>query len=136
MGVELQITRAEFWADNDVNQISAQEWMAYVASDPELRPDPVNSPKNPYMVIWLGQENDWFDWHKGNIYSKWPSTELYRKMLRIARALNAQVQRDDDNKVFTKDTDWEFNPDRARSDLIKPKVPFWQFLFRRKRTPD
>jgi hypothetical protein len=132
MGVELHITRAEFWAENDAAQISAQEWLFYVASDPELQPDPVNSLKNPYMVIWLGHEKDWLDWQSSNIYSKYPSTGLFKKMLRIAQALNAQVQRDD-AKVLTKDTDWEFDPDCIQGGLIKTKIPFWQSLLSRKR---
>ena len=42
MGVELHITRAEFWADNEKSPITEKEWLKYVASDPEFKLDPRN----------------------------------------------------------------------------------------------
>lgn len=36
MGVEFHITRAEFWADNDDAQITADEWLNYINNDNEL----------------------------------------------------------------------------------------------------
>jgi hypothetical protein len=109
MGVELHITRAEFWADNEGKEITADEWLSYVTSDPELKLDPRNG---KHFALWLGKsayEEPWFDWFQGNINTKWPDTALYRKMLKIAATLNAQVQ-DDDGTVYIKDTDWEFDP--------------------------
>ena len=67
MGVELHITRAEFWASNENSQISADEWLAYVASDAELRLHPANG---KYFVIWTGKSaytEPWLDWFAGNI---------------------------------------------------------------------
>jgi hypothetical protein len=123
VGLELHITRAEFWAENDGDQISASEWLAYVATDPELQLDPINGSSNPYQMIWLDQEECWLDWFQGNVYSKRPTMQLFQKMLKIAKVLNARVQ-SDDGIVLTKDMDWVFDPQRARDDLTEPKVPF------------
>ena len=42
MGIEFHITRAEFWADNDDAQISADEWLNYINNDNELSRDGIN----------------------------------------------------------------------------------------------
>lgn len=109
MGVELHITRAEFWAENEGFEISADEWLAYVAADPELELDPRNG---KHFVQWLGKysyEEPWIDWFQGNLSSKWPVTALYRKMLSIAAVLKAKVM-DDEGTVYTAPSDWEFEP--------------------------
>jgi hypothetical protein len=36
MGVELHITRADHWSDNEGAAITKEEWLAFVESDPEL----------------------------------------------------------------------------------------------------
>lgn len=111
MGLEFHITRAEHWAENEGKEIAAEEWLSYVASDPELRLDPRNG---KYHVLWIGEssyDESWLGWAYGNVQTKWPDTALYRKMLRVAAALNAQVQ-DDDGTVYTKDTDWTFDPNK------------------------
>jgi hypothetical protein len=110
MGVELHITRAEFWAENEGAEISAEEWLAYVESDPELRLDSRNG---KYFVQWLGKSSynePWLDWFQGNVSSKWPDTALYRKMLGIATALKARVM-DDNGNFYYAPNDWEFEPD-------------------------
>jgi hypothetical protein len=110
MGVELYITRARFWADNEGKEITAEEWLRYVAADPELKLDPRNG---KYHVLWLGEsahDEPWLDWFRGNVSTEWPDTALYRKMLRVAAALGAQVQ-DDNGTVYTRDTDWSFDPE-------------------------
>src|SRR5688572_10754634 len=109
MGLEFHITRAEFWAENEANQITAEEWLAYLASDPELNLDTWNG---KYHALWSGSsayQEPWLDWFQGNVSTKWPDTALYRKMLKVAAALSAQEQ-DDEGTVYTKDTDWSFNP--------------------------
>ena len=113
MGVEFHITRAAFWADNDDVQITPDEWLNYINSDNELRLYPVNG---EYHAIWSGPslyEESWLDWRAGNIYTQWPDTFLYRKMLRIAQHLNAQVM-DDEGTVYSDDAQWEFGPTHQR----------------------
>lgn len=113
MGLELHITRAQHWSANDNCQITTNEWLAYVASDPELKLDPQNG---DFFAKWLGRsayEEPWLDWSDGNIVTKWPDTALYRKMLSIANALNARIQ-DDDGNVYAKPIDWNFDPNEKR----------------------
>jgi hypothetical protein len=109
MGVELYITRAEFWADNEGKEISAEEWMAYVESDSEFKLNPSNG---KCFAIWLGEskyEEPWLDWFQGNISTKWPDTSLFKKMLVVAKAFNAEIQ-DDDGNVYKHEGDWTFEP--------------------------
>ncbi|MCA9419072.1 MAG: hypothetical protein KC917_22550 [Candidatus Omnitrophica bacterium] len=42
MGYDLHITRAEEWIYNEGREISKEEWLAYVESDPELSLVPKN----------------------------------------------------------------------------------------------
>lgn len=107
MGVEFYITRAEFWADNDDAQITADEWVSYISSDGELSRNTKNGDCN---ALWSGPSLDdepWLDWNAGNIYTKWPDTYLYRKMLRIAKHFKAQVM-DDDGTVYNDESQWEY----------------------------
>jgi len=116
MGVELHITRAEFWADNETAAISPDEWLAYVATDPELALQPEFGRHFKGHVIWTGPskyEEPWLHWSQGNISTKWPDTALYRKMLRVASALHAHVQ-DDDGRAYTSEHDWSFDPTERR----------------------
>lgn len=39
MGYELHITRAKFWAENQEQEIPADDWLALVNADPMLRID-------------------------------------------------------------------------------------------------
>jgi hypothetical protein len=124
MGVELHITRAPLWCENETAQITAEEWLAYVSKDPELRPWPENG---PYFARWLGAsayEEPWLDWSQGNISTKWPDTALFQKMLSVAAALGAHVQ-DDDGETYSSPTDWQFDP---RTVPVAPqKRPWWRF---------
>ena len=100
MGYEVHITRAEFWAENAGQEISADEWWALVQSDAELVPVPANG---KYFVIWRGSveyPETWFDWFEGNITTKNPDKATLRKMLQMAERLNARVQ-GDDGELYT-----------------------------------
>jgi hypothetical protein len=128
MGVELRITRAEFWAENDNAKISADEWQSYVASDAELKAWPANG---RYFVRWLGSsqyDEPWLDWFEGNIVTKWPDTALYKKMLKIATALGAQVQ-DEEGTVYRTESEWEFDPKAAHPRLEDAQRPWWMRIF-------
>ena len=109
MSVEFYITRAEFWADNGDVQITSDEWINYINSDNELSQYVVNG---DYHALWSGPslyDESWLDWSDGNIYTKWPDTYLYRKMLRIAKHLSARVM-DDNGTVYSDESQWEFDP--------------------------
>ncbi|MIE72463.1 hypothetical protein EL06_24475 [Salmonella enterica subsp. diarizonae] len=107
MGVECYITRAEFLADNEDAQITADEWLNYINDDDELSGNTING---DYHALWPGHslyEELWPGWSTGNIYTKWPDTGLYRKMLGIARPLNARVM-EDDGTIYSDDSQWEY----------------------------
>ena len=132
MGVEFHITRAEFWAQNDGKEITSEEWLAYVASDSEFRLSPENG---KHFALWSGNskyEEPWLDWFQGNVQTKWPDTALYRKMLRVATALQAKIQ-DDDGNVYRTESDWEFDPSMHSASAPSTKSPasWLKRLFRR-----
>jgi hypothetical protein len=81
MGYELHITRAKSWAQNTKHRISAQEWLAYVAKDPELS---LSRDGGSYFVKWSGKSKlnePWLDWRNGNIETKSPDEALIDKMV-------------------------------------------------------
>jgi len=109
MGVEFYITRADFWAENEEAQITPEEWLSLINSDSELTRDVKNG---DYHALWSGAssyDKAWLDWSDGNIYTKWPDTQLYRKMLDIAECLNARIM-DDDGHIYRTPSDWEYDP--------------------------
>jgi hypothetical protein len=109
MGIEFYITRADFWAENEEAQITPDEWLSLINSDSELTKDLKNG---DYHALWSGassHDEAWLDWSDGNIYTKWPDTQLYRKMLGIAERLNARVM-DDNGNIYSAPSDWEYDP--------------------------
>ena len=101
MGYDLLITRADFWADNEDAQIRPKEWLEIVKADPELslvseiHGQQLNS---SYFTAWSGESihaEPWLDWLDGNIYSKNPDQAIIRKMVSIAKLLQAKVQGED-----------------------------------------
>ncbi len=105
MGYDLHITRAAQWADNAGFEIPADEWLALVASDPELGRDPAHG---PHSVRWTSPDlraDGWFDWYQGNVYTTDPSRAAVVKMLLLARTLSAMVQ-GDDNEVYATAREW------------------------------
>jgi len=94
MGYDLHITRRKDWSATG-NDISADEWLAYVEKDSELSLWPTNG---PHVARWNGNgkhADSRLDWFQGNIYTKNPEAALIDKMAQIADALGAQVQGDD-----------------------------------------
>jgi hypothetical protein len=94
MGYDLHITRRKRWPDKG-NDISADEWLAYVRRDQELRLQPENG---PYFAEWISAsqlDGSWLDWSNGEIYTKNPEAALIDKMVAIARQFGGTVQGDD-----------------------------------------
>ncbi len=99
MAYDLRITRATDWTANEGREISGDEWLSVVESDPELAPDPSNG---PYSVTWSGA---WFDWCDGNVFTTDPDRATVAKMLRLAEALAGAVQ-GDDGEFYESSRDW------------------------------
>jgi hypothetical protein len=101
MGYDVHITRAPCWSD-DEPAITADEWLAYVALDPELQLAGYNG---PYFALWAGKSkypDPWFDWGHGQIHTKSPDPPLIQKAIEIAARLKASVQ-GDDGEVYLSD---------------------------------
>lgn len=95
MSYELHVTRADHWASNEGQEISAEEWLALIKADPELTLVPKNG---RYFVVWCGTTKypeTWFNWFSGNIATENPDKATLRKMLEFATRLNAHIQGDE-----------------------------------------
>lgn len=103
MGYDLHITRREFHADDHGPEISSEEWLQVVEKDEELELEPENG---PYFAKFLGNCSygrgmGWFDWANGCISTKNPDEAILAKMLKLAQALNANVQ-GDEGEIYVK----------------------------------
>jgi len=144
MGYDVHITRAAEWSDSEATPITLDEWLAYVASDPEMRLDGFAEARTPNgvviriegkgMSVWTawpgegrGDGHAWMDHHGGRIVVKNPDPTILRKMCSIAEQLGAQVQGDEgetypdsmDPAHAAEDPDFESPP---------PKSPWWKRL--------
>jgi len=95
MGYDLHITRAEFWAENEGQEISAEEWLEVVHSDPLLAINNLNGPHFAELQLPNSDTQRWLDWCEGNIFTKNPDRKTLGKMLQVASHLGASVQGDD-----------------------------------------
>jgi len=112
MGYDVHVTRAEHWSESDATPIAREEWLAVVASDPELRlDDAAEAPLGDGSVlrheaaglaVWTaysghgrGGNMAWLDYRDGEIVAKNPDAEILGKLSEIAARLGARVQGDD-----------------------------------------
>lgn len=111
LGYDVHITRAQHWTESELNPIHIEEWLSYIASDPEMRLD--NSAEataegdllrydNDGLAVWIafsGHGIDgnmaWFDYRQGAIVVKNPEEEILGKMKIMADALQANLIGDD-----------------------------------------
>ena len=107
MGYDVHITRAEHWIESESNPITLDEWLTYVASDPEMRLDnfaeaEVNGEilrvENDGLTVWtaytghgLNGNMAWFDHRDGSVVVKNPDDEILSKMRHIAEVFRANV---------------------------------------------
>lgn len=94
MGYELHITRRKQWMD-DGDDISKEEFIAYVRSDPEFA---YPGEGGDDMADWkspTGGYTTWLWWFEGRVVTKNPEAEFVDKMVAVAKKLNAKVQGDD-----------------------------------------
>ena len=123
MGWEVHMTRADHWPDSHLRPITADEWLAVVAADPELRIDAANG---PYFAVWSVPSSypvgGWFDWADGCVSTKHPDRAIFGKLLQLAGQLGAVVQ-DDDGEVYSRPED--LPPDDAVA--AARHRPWWRF---------
>jgi len=112
MGYDVHITRAEDWTKSEANPITLDEWLACIASDPEIRLDAVAEARTPRgdvlrteskgLAVWTAWSNDgeddnhaWMAHRRGRIVVKNPDSAILMKMCEIAQRLGARVQGDE-----------------------------------------
>lgn len=103
MGYDLHITRSRDWTESESNPISLDEWLGYIANDPEMRLDNYAEAKvgetvlrveSIGLAVWLSYSGHgigggmaWFSFHKGRVTVKNPDNEIIGKMKLIAVCL-------------------------------------------------
>src|SRR5262245_49815870 len=101
MGYDLHITRSSNgWFNNKGCEIAADEWLAVVEQDPELRLAGYNG---RYFALWSGKSkypDPWFDWSRGNIQTKNPDPPVIAKAIALAVKLDAHVEGDDGERYL------------------------------------
>lgn len=126
MGYDLHITRAEHWSDNTGAEITAEEWLAVVHADPELRLAPEVG-MGPYFVRWTGPStlpDPWLDRFAGNVDTKNPDPALIGKMVRLAERLGARVQ-GDEGELYT---DAKPSGDAPAAQVAARSTSWWRRL--------
>jgi hypothetical protein len=109
MGYNVDIVRRINWDDlEEDSQISLEEWLAYVQTDPELEltngyfiERPGHKPvfeASPGYCIWKGHpsaiadNSAWLTYWYGSVGAKNPDQEIIQKMIAIAPLLRGRVQ--------------------------------------------
>lgn len=148
MGYEVHIIRRnDYENDEEESSITIEEWLRYVVTDKELNltngyqmniPNVDTSWKeDPGFCLWTGHsegvpsESLWFDFWKGVISAKYPDDETIKKMLSIAKALNAKVIGDDneiyDDNYFENKQNSGNIENETNSQSYSNKKPWWKF---------
>ena len=103
MGYDVNVTRAQHWAENAGYEIQPDEWRSIVAADPELQMSGVAHAgglryENPLLAVWTAHpdhEEVWVDYSSGNLVVKNPDIHILRKLCALAAELGARVQGDE-----------------------------------------
>src|SRR5690349_10770397 len=94
MSYHVHITRKGHWAMPNGPVITAEEWLAYVATDAQMRLIPGSKTHGVTIDIQSMHPTKDLDWssHSGCIWTNKPDVAMLAKMLQIASALGAKVQ--------------------------------------------
>jgi hypothetical protein len=93
MSYSVYITRKGLWSTPLGPVITAEEWLRYVAIDPQLKL--ISQRSNTHAVtVDIQSRYSTLDWspHSGSIWTNKPDVAMLAKMLQIASALGAKVQ--------------------------------------------
>lgn len=119
MGWEVHMTRADDWSQSAQRPITADEWLAVVAADPELR---INEANGPYLAVWSGPcsypDGGWFEWADGCVSTKHPDRAVLGKILHLAARLGARVQ-GDDGEEYTDPSQLPEEPSAAAGSVLR-----------------
>jgi hypothetical protein len=142
MGYDFHITRKENWSDEDGPEISLDEWIHYVRSDPEMRLDGFAEVErgsestiritDPSMAVWTSYSGNgdggnfaWMCLFHGSVQVKNADEEIRRKMWTIAEKMSARLQ-GDEGEFYGKDGLQIPEYPTAKIELRQPK-PWWKF---------
>jgi hypothetical protein len=112
LGYDIHITRAHEWTESAKSPISIEEWLNYVASDPEMRLDNFAEATTTAgdvirhealgIAVWIAYPRNgidgrmgWFHHWRGEVRVKNPDDEILDKMRRIAAFFGARVLGDE-----------------------------------------
>lgn len=148
MGYDLHITRQQGWFDEDeTKQITLQEWLDLVATDPDMRLDNYAEAtttdekatirvESEGLSVWTKYSGNgvrgnyaWFYYSRGNIVCKNPDDEILDKMLEIAEQLQAKVQ-GDESEIYDRSADGTITCKHLTDSHSKQpgdKKPWWKF---------
>ncbi len=131
MGYDLHITRADFWAENEGQEISAEEWLEIVGEDASLSLDAANGRCFAVYTAEAGDDTRWLDWNDGNVFAKNPDRKTLEKMLAVAKALGGRVQGDDGEHYKSIDDLPQDVAVRAPGDRSPDELPLYMQAERR-----
>jgi hypothetical protein len=102
--------------------IPCDEWLAYVRASSVLRFETPAVNENgkrfaraTHAARWVGGQDAWLRWSKGEIWTKSPSPELLRYMIEIAPAFAARVRGDEGEFYRTPDDSYYEQDEREVS---------------------
>jgi hypothetical protein len=97
VGYDVHVTRRSPWFAKDGLEISLDEWIVTVKSDPEMRLDGVAEASTPSadrlryesegLAVWTGYPD-----RRGRVVVKNPDQRALRKMWSVAQGLSAKVE--------------------------------------------
>ena len=147
MGYDLHITRRKYWfgKEQHENDISLDEWLTFIhSSSSELELVDAHGVKvaeadarsqvPPGFCEWTAHPQNrrpWFDYYHGEISTKNPDEPTIRKMILIAREINAKVQGNEgelyeltpDNKITSREIGARLEDKTSGNE----KKPWWRF---------
>jgi hypothetical protein len=97
---DIHITRKKYWSDSEGPIISLDEWVSYVATDPEIVHDDDNESED-FLYI-SHPDGPWALWWnpRGEIMTSSVDDATMAKLIAIALALEAWVLGDDDEQYI------------------------------------
>ena len=131
MGYDVHITRRQNWFDKEGPDISLAEWLAIIATDPEMRDGSVLRTDDEGIAAWItysqhgvGGNMGWFYYWRGQVVVKNPDEEMRRKLWQLAQRLGAQVQGDEGEIYGTDGTVQRYSS--TQDDKGKKAKPWWK----------
>jgi hypothetical protein len=131
MGYDISIVR---YNGDEAVDIPESEWQEYIKSDPELEPSEITDDSSYWEWNAHSKYKDpaegrpWFQYWRGQIYSKNPDDEVLAKMFRIATSLNARVQGQDFEFYDEEGKQIAEQPQSNETVGFVPKQkPWWRF---------